>query len=256
MARPQKFREVGSMPNSDGLYPISYSNDAIRDRIILSIEEYEVLRLIDYLGLTQNQCADSMKVSRSTVAGIYEKARFKLADALINEKPLLIGGGNYVISRENIKIAKYTEVRKMKIATTYENGEIYQHFGHTKQFKVYEAENKEIKSTEILDTAGNGHGALAGFLKEAGVEVLICGGIGGGAKTALSEAGIKLYGGVTGSSDSAVEALLNGTLEYNANVMCSHHSDGHHSCGSHGSSDGHHSCGHHSSGEGHHNCGK
>ncbi|XVG95189.1 NifB/NifX family molybdenum-iron cluster-binding protein [Eubacteriales bacterium KG127] len=256
MARPQKFREVGSMPNSDGLYPMGYNNDAMKNKIVLSIEEYEVLRLIDYLGLTQNQCADSMRVSRSTIANIYEKARFKLADALINEKPLLIGGGNYVISRENIKIAKYTEVKKMKIATTYENGKIYQHFGHTKQFKIYEVENKEIKSTEILNTAGSGHGALAGFLKEAGVEILICGGIGGGAKSALSEAGIKLYGGVTGMSDSAVESLLKDTLEYNANVTCSHHSDGHHSCGNHGSGEGHHNCGHHSSEGKHHHCKK
>ena len=77
----------------------------------------------------------------------------------------------------------------MKIAVTYENGEVFQHFGHTEQFKIYEIEDGKIISQEITDTNGSGHGALAGFLKERSVDALICGGIGGGAKAALAEAG-------------------------------------------------------------------
>ena len=98
----------------------------------------------------------------------------------------------------------------MKIAVTYENGQVFQHFGHTEAFKVYETENNEIKSESIIPTLGNGHGALAGFLKLNNVDTLICGGIGEGAKNALASAGIKLYGGVTGSADEAVKALLCG----------------------------------------------
>ena len=78
----------------------------------------------------------------------------------------------------------------MKIAVTYENGQIFQHFGHTEQFKVYEFEGKDIVNVEIVSTNGNGHGALAEFLVENGVDTLICGGIGGGAQAALAEAGI------------------------------------------------------------------
>ena len=129
----------------------------------------------------------------------------------------------------------------MKIAVTYEAGMIFQHFGHTAQFKIYEVENNEIKSAQVVDTNGHGHGALAGFLAEQGVEVLICGGIGGGAQMALSDAGIKLYGGVSGDADEAVEQLLAGELNYNPNVRCSHHGHGHeHACGNHGC--GSHSC--------------
>lgn len=135
----------------------------------------------------------------------------------------------------------------MKIAVTYENGSVFQHFGHTEQFKLYEAENGQITSSQVVDTNGSGHGALAGFLTEHGVNVLICGGIGGGAQAALAEAGIQLYGGVDGSADEAVAAYLSGTIQYNPDVRCSHHDHEHgdeaHTCGEHGC--GSHSCGHH-----------
>ena len=131
----------------------------------------------------------------------------------------------------------------MKIAVTYENGQIFQHFGHTAQFKLYEIENEKILGSSIIDTNGSGHGALAGFLVSNNVSVLICGGIGGGAKQALEEAGIKLFGGVSGDADEAVEAFINETLAYNPNVKCSHHEHNHgegHTCGEHGC--GSHSC--------------
>ena len=136
----------------------------------------------------------------------------------------------------------------MKIAVTYENGQIFQHFGHTEQFKVYEIEDNTIISFKVIDTNGQGHGALAGLLKTLGADVLICGGIGGGAQMALADAGIKLYGGVRGDCDAAVEAYLANNLGYNPNVKCDHHdhehNDGAHSCGNHGC--GTHNCGGHS----------
>jgi len=135
----------------------------------------------------------------------------------------------------------------MKIAVTYENGQIFQHFGHTEQFKLYEVEDGKIVKEEVVGTNGSGHGALAGFLTEKGVKALICGGIGGGAQSALAEAGIKLYGGVTGDADAACKALVEGNLGYNPDVKCSHHDhehgEGGHTCGNHGC--GSHSCGNH-----------
>lgn len=118
----------------------------------------------------------------------------------------------------------------MRIGVTYENEEVFQHFGHTEKFKLYDIENGEITGTKIIDTNGQGHGALASFLKMADVEVLICGGIGAGAQNALADAGIQLYGGVTGNADEAVRNYIAGTLKYDANVHCSHHEQGH-SCG-------------------------
>lgn len=125
----------------------------------------------------------------------------------------------------------------MRVGVTYENGQIFQHFGHTEQFKVYEIADGKIVSSEIVDTNGSGHGALAGVLNTLNVDVLICGGIGGGAQMALASVGIKLYGGVTGDADQAVEAFLAGKLEFNPDVRCDHHDHEHgegHSCGSHG----------------------
>lgn len=127
----------------------------------------------------------------------------------------------------------------MTIAVTYSNEMIFQHFGHTAQFKLYTVENGEVVSSQVVDTLGSGHGALAGFLSAHKVDTLICGGIGGGAQMALAQAGIKLYGGVSGEADAAVEALLDGTLNFNPNVQCNHHGHGEgHTCGSH-------SCGSH-----------
>ena len=126
----------------------------------------------------------------------------------------------------------------MKIAVTHENGQIFQHFGHTEQFKVYTVENGKVTDTTVVDTNGQGHGALAGLLKTIGADAIICGGIGGGAQMALAEAGIKLFGGVSGSCDEAVEALLAGKLGYDPNVKCDHHDHEHggegHTCGNHG----------------------
>ena len=136
----------------------------------------------------------------------------------------------------------------MKIAVTYENGQVFQHFGHTEAFKIYEIEAGKVTNAVVLSTAGSGHGALAGFLSALGVDTLICGGIGGGAQTALQQAGIRFFGGVQGDADRAVEALLANQLAYDPEAKCDHHGEDHHhheaghSCGSHGCGGG--NCGH------------
>lgn len=128
----------------------------------------------------------------------------------------------------------------MKIAVTYENGQVFQHFGHCGQFKLYKIENGAVQSAQVVDTMGSGHGALAGFLVGHGVDTLICGGIGGGARTALAQAGIELYPGASGNADEAVDALLKGNLAYDPDTMCNHHHEGgEHSCHGHGGSCSH-----------------
>lgn len=131
----------------------------------------------------------------------------------------------------------------MKIAVTYENGQVFQHFGHTEQFKIYEVTDGRVTGSSVTDTNGSGHGALADFLRQRGADALICGGIGGGARTALEQAGIRLYGGVSGSADQAVADLLAGTLAFNPDVSCTHHDSQAHNCSDHACSG--HSCGNH-----------
>lgn len=136
----------------------------------------------------------------------------------------------------------------MKIAVTYDNGTIFQHFGRTETFKIYEVKDNRILSSEVIDSNGSGHGALAGLLAGNNVDVLICGGIGGGAQSALSDAGIQLCAGAEGDADQAVEAYLKGEL-VSAGVTCSHHHGEGHACGHHKEG---HTCGHHEEG---HTCG-
>ena len=229
--------------------------------MILTVDEYETIRLIDKEGLSQEQCGEFMKVARTTVQQVYANARKKLAEAIVEGRPLRIEGGDYELCNGATKNCgdstcfkqlihrKYEKPKgayTMRIAVTYENGQIFQHFGHTEQFKVYDVQEGKIVASEVVDTMGSGHGALAGVLTALNADVLICGGIGGGAQMALASAGIKLYGGVSGNADAAVEAFISGELAFNPNVKCNHHDHHHgegHTCGDHGC--GSHNCGNH-----------
>ena len=139
----------------------------------------------------------------------------------------------------------------MKIAVTYQDGDIFQHFGHTEFFKIYDIENTDIVKTEIVSTNGSGHGALAQFLHEHSVDTLICGGIGGGAINALTQAGITVYAGAQGSCDACVEALIAGTLAQTGEATCDCHGHDHEHTHEHGESCGCH--GHHDH-DGHEGC--
>lgn len=248
MARPSRCRRICTEPAYDSFCPEGISGEP---QIVLTLDEYEVIRLIDLELLTHEQCAKRMDISRTTVTEIYEAARRKLADCIVNGRPLVITGGNYRLCdgsavcycQKNCRKAHGTVLEcavrekgaeQMRIAVTYEDGNIFQHFGHTEQFKLYDIEDGQITGEQIVDTNGQGHGALAGFLTNAGVDALICGGIGGGAQAALAQAGIRLYGGVAGSADEAVQAYLAGNLGFDPNVHCDHHGHGDgHSCGEH-----------------------
>ena len=302
MPRPPRCRRICSAPRVERFCPCDVAESA---PILLTLDEYEVIRLVDLKQQTHEQCAAQMDISRSTVQEIYENARRKLAACLVYGKPLHITGGNVRICRgqeqrygschragtcdragqddtggtpgvgsacgsagqndisgtPGVRSARGSAGKSgtcctsgltsdhkgdiiMRIAVTYENGQIFQHFGHTAQFKIYDVANGEIVRAEVVDTNGSGHGALAGFLMQLGVDALICGGIGGGAQMALAEVGIRLFGGVSGDADAAVNALIAGTLGYNPDVHCDHHDhehgEGGHNCGSHGC--GNHGC--------------
>lgn len=243
MARPTRCRRVCAEPDCLGFSPRT-GNGA--GEVVLTVDEYEVLRLVDYEKRTHGQCAEQMEISRSTVTEIYESARFKLSDSLVNGKALVISGGHYRVCRgdpsrgcgRNCRWALQTYACEkgeavMRIAIPYEDGQVYQHFGHTRQMKLYDVEDSRIVREQIAGTDGSGHGALAGFLSGLKVDVLICGGIGPGAQEALAQAGIRLLGGVSGSADAAAGAFLAGTLAYDANVQCTHHEHEHGHCGGH-----------------------
>ncbi len=237
MPRPFRCRRIEQLP----VYR-SFSPDDVTaaENVRMTVDEFEALRLLDNEGLTQEACASKMNIARTTVTAIYDSARKKVADALVNGKRLLITGGHFeyepvMISQKIMEKGAHT----MRIAVTYDNGEIFQHFGHTEQFKLYDVEEGKIVNEQIVNTNGSGHGALAGFLQTAKADALICGGIGMGAQMALADVGIKLYAGVHGSADAAAKSLAEGNLEYDPNAHCDHH--GHH----HDGNCGHDHCGEH-----------
>ena len=249
MPRPCKRRRVCALPGCRRFGDLE--GDRHQEPIEMAVDEFEAIRLVDLLDLTQEEAARQMGVARATVQSIYGSARKKLALSLVEGRELRIGGGEYQVCPGDQgcphcpKISAKGAKSAMKIAVTYENGQVFQHFGHTAQFKIYEVQDGQVASSQVVDTNGSGHGALAGFLNAQGVDTLICGGIGGGARTALAQAGIQLYGGVFGSTDQAVEDLLAQKLVFQPDILCSHH-EGHgegHSCGDHGC--GSHGCGTH-----------
>ncbi len=245
--RKPRCRRIGGYPDCWVFSPEERSQS---DPVVLTLDEFETVRLLDREGMTQEECAARMDVARTTVTAIYENARRKIAEALVDGRELRIRGGSYALENQNTDQIPEKGKNTMRIAVTYENGEIFQHFGHTEQFKLYDVSDGKIVGERIVPTNGSGHGALAGLLKAAQVDALICGGIGMGAQNALAEAGIALYGGVTGSADAAAKALAEGVLRFDPDAKCDHHGHGHehgedHACGHHGGDCGHGHCANH-----------
>ena len=141
----------------------------------------------------------------------------------------------------------------MRVAIPYENDEIFMHFGKARQFKIYEIEDGEVKEMYFAEVEGSGHGALAGFLAEIGVDTVIAGGMGTGMHIALTGLGITVYTGISGVPDYAVMSLLEGELEPGKETDCGHHASGQTAnvVGAHGGGGGRGGHGHGGSSHGH-----
>lgn len=260
MPRPQKKRRICGLPQFNE-FSTEYSDE--KDAVYLSLDEYETIRLIDWVGMKQEDCAEQMQIARTSVTAIYDSARHKIADALIHGRKLYITGGScevcspvhgkrccckadgQALIQENPMKEKGENI--MRLAVTYENGEIFQHFGRTPSFKIYEIKGGKILNVQVIENNGTGHGALAGILAAAQVDALICGGMGMGAQYALSDAGITVFAGISGKADDAVYAFLDGSLAYVQQANCSHHEEGE-GCGCGEHEEGSCGCGEHEEG--------
>lgn len=249
--RREKLRRVGIIPEYRGFTPDGLASG---DAIDMTVDELEVLRLCDLEGLNQEAVAQQMGIARATVAAICSRAHRKVANALVNGRALVIEGGNIAYSLITTATAAWPakEVDTMRVATTYDNGNIFMHFGRSEQFKIYDIQDGKVLNEQVVGTGGTGHGALAGLLANGGVDTLICGGIGGGAINALAQAGIKVYAGAQGSCDACVEALIAGTLAQTGEATCGCHGHDHEQTHEHGDSCG---CNGHHEHEGHEGCG-
>ncbi len=245
MPRPCRCRRVCAEPAVAAFGPYPEGLPA-GEPVLLLVEEYEALRIIDYEKRTHEQCAAQMLVSRTTVTEIYERARFKLAQALVEGRPLRIEGGAYAVcagecaatcaGRCRWKLRALADAARrakgefiMKIAIPVKNDAVFQHFGMAPAFKVYSVEDGRIASAEVIEAPGQGHGAKLAALADAGVTCVVCGGIGPGACSALAAAGIQLIAGISGSADEAAAACAAHALESNPEAAAAHHHG--HGCG-------------------------
>ena len=228
--RREKLRHVGIIPEYRGFTPDGLASG---DAIDMTVDELEVLRLCDLEGLNQEAVAQHMGIARTTVAAICSRAHRKVANALVNGRAIVIEGGNIAYSPIATTTAAWPakEVGTMRVATTYDNGNIFMHFGRSEQFKIYDIQDGKVLNEQVVGTGGTGHGALAGLLANGGVDTLIC-----------------------GSCDACVGALIAGTLAQNGEATCDCHGHDHEhihehgeSCGCHGhhDHDGHEGCGCH-----------
>lgn len=257
MPRPRKNRRICSVPASVEFVPHLEGTGEIpqdlKDTVIMTMDEYEAIRLIDHEHFSQEQCSEFMQVAGTTVQQIYASARSKLARMLVDGASLRIEGGEICLCqgsnpscwkerclRQEIS-DRYTREKgeqTMRIAIPYADGQIFQHFGQTEFFKVYDVEDGKIVSSQVISTEGNGHSTLAGILAALKADLLICGGIGPGAVNAMSAAGITVYAGNAGDADGAVAQYLAGNLVQNSQASCDHHDHEHHheghTCSSHG----------------------
>lgn len=240
LARPEKPKIIVALPRRCHFSAVPTTEHELS--ILLSLEEFETVRLIDYFSLTQEECAARMGVGRGTVQSLYAEARKKIARFLIENQNLSITGGNFELktSQGNEQATGLKGPEKgctfMKIAVTYDQGQVFQHFGQTTQFKIFEVENGKITNSVIVDSNGAGHGALVGFLHGLGVTTLICGGIGGGARNAFAEIGLDVISGAMGPVDQQVASFLEGHLQTSEEPSCHH--EGHAHSG-HGEDGGH-----------------
>ena len=224
--RREKLRRVGVIPEYRGFTPDGLASG---DAIDMTVDELEVLRLCDLEGLNQEAVAQQMGIARATVAAICSRAHRKVANALVNGRALIIEGGNIAYSPTTTTTAAWPakEVGTMRVATTYDNGNIFIHFGRSEQFKIYDIQDGKVLNEQVVGTGGTGHGALAG---------------------------ITVYAGAQGSCDACIEALIAGTLAQNGEATCGCHGHDHghahehgESCSCHGhhEHDGHEGCGCH-----------
>lgn len=223
MPRPVKSRKVCHYPQTLEFYPAHEPEK--KPAVIMTVDEYEVIRLIDKEGMSQEQCSERMRIARTTVQRIYEIARKKLADALVEGRTLRIEGGDICLCdgqntgcghRECYKQTYHQQYQKPKgehvvrAAVPWKEEQVFPHFGKTEQFKIYDIVDGTVVSSELVNTSEGGPVALTGVLGALKVDILICGGIGDNARAAVAAAGIRLHSGVAGAADEAVDAFLGG----------------------------------------------
>ena len=234
MPRPFKSRNIMEEPYCSKFNPERMGEQG---SVVLSLDEYEVIRKCDYERLSQENCATVMKISRTTVQRIYASARVKIAQALVLGKVLEIEGGPVKIIEQpplgNISFTHETGENKLKIAIGLNGQNVADHFGHCNDFRIVEVENGVVVNQEELFDDVHVHQERPKFLKDKGVDVLIMKTMGKGAYNRLVALDIKCIDAQDKTVDEALSAYLNNTLTTTLEATdCAgcgdHNHEGHH----------------------------
>lgn len=246
MARPKKCRKVCCLPENTFFGPLGEASS--QSDVTLFVDEYETIRLIDFEGLTQEECADKMHVARTTVQGIYAEARKKIADCIVNGKRIIIEGGDYrLCDGKGHHCGKYCQRRKyhglalaqtmkendvMRIAIPVESAEmndpVCPSFGRTPQFLIYNMEDGS--STVIENSAANAQGGAgikaAQILVDNQVKAVLTPHCGENAAKVLQPAGIALYKTTKGTVAKQIALFKENGLEPLTDIHPGYHKRG------------------------------
>lgn len=213
MPRPLKERIIMDKPNCCKFIP-----ENIREvgSVILTFDEFDVIRKCDHERLSQENCANTMKISRTTVQRIYASARAKIAEALVLGKILEIEGGNVQLmpasEQQNQMYTNEMGEFNMKIAIGRDGDNVANHFGHCNDFRIIEVVDNRIVSQNDIHDETRVHQDRPQFLKDLGVDVLIMNSMGKGAFNRLIALNIKTVYAENKSVEDALNSYLNKTL--------------------------------------------
>lgn len=224
MPRPRQCRSVERPPSVKGFRPFGCGCARNRGTVTLQIDEYEAFRLIDREGLSQEEAAQKMQVSRPTLTRVYDRARKAIAEAIVDNKVLQIGEGDveYYGQWHSNKNNNTDIMRKIAIPTT--DGKLFQHFGKASQFTFVSIEEGKVINTETVVAPAHAHGVAPRFVIEHRATEVIAGGIGAMPVNMLTEAGVDVHIGAPALPiEEIIAKYLNGTLTYDAGHLCNHH---------------------------------
>jgi predicted DNA-binding protein (UPF0251 family)/predicted Fe-Mo cluster-binding NifX family protein len=238
LVRPAKWRCLECLPGSKLFGPVGVRASSL-EKLRISFDELEALRLLHLEGITQAEAGSRIGVSGSTVSRMADRAHRVLTEALVSDKAVCVEGGPVTVVRvsksttsdqspgslrEQAEVSKPNEGETMIVAVPYLEGDVNAHFGSTRAFLIAETEDGKVGQTTLSEVQGmqHNHAGIAGFLKEQGVSVILAGGMGGPMQQALKAQGFELYCGVSGPAMDAVQAFLAGGIEQ-SDATCGHH---------------------------------
>ena len=196
------------------------------DQVVLELDEFETMRLVDYEGLSQIQASEEMKVSRGTVQRLLLSARHKIVEALLNDISIIVSNEikNIQLKGENKMDKRSKDVLRIAMPTS-DGLNVDEHFGHAKEFALYDMQETTVVDHKNVTPPPHAPGVLPKFLGEQDVDVIITGGMGQMAIRLFKEQDIDVILGASGTIEDNLKEYIGGDL-VSKGSPCDHHHHG------------------------------